>query len=74
MISKVLNFPPHQRRVVLEAFELQDKTDKLGAFLQTPAFLMIDLTEQGRLQTQHGAMTEYLHVLDDRLASFEVPK
>lgn len=71
MQSKVLNFQPHQRRVVVEAFDLQEKTDKLKAFLTTPQFQGLDEAEQNRLRVQLTGMEVYLETLDRRLAAFE---
>lgn len=74
MQSKVLNFQPYQRRVVVEAFDLQEKTDKLKAFLATPQFQGLDEAEQNRLRVQLTGMEVYLETLDRRLAVFETQR
>ena len=74
MQSKVLNFQPYQRRVVVEAFDLQEKTDKLKTFLTTPQFQSLDEAEQNRLRVQLTEMEGYLAMLDQRLAAFETQR
>jgi len=62
---------PHQQRVVDEKTELDDKREKLGAFIQTnPIFGKLDEAERERLVRQHSCMTEYSDILGERIAAF----
>jgi hypothetical protein len=62
---------PHQQRVVDEKRELDDKLTKLIAFItSSPVFESLDLTDQGLLCDQQGAMTDYSAVLEERIARF----
>lgn len=61
---------PHQERVVNERDELADKTHKLGNFMGTSTFRLLDSDEQDRLFKQYAFMRLYLDVLGERIATF----
>lgn len=62
---------PHQERVVTEKRELDEKLDKLKAFIETNAtFKTLPEDEQGRLNRQFDAMAEYSSILGQRIAAF----
>lgn len=62
--------PPHQVRVFVEHWELQDKIEKLRAFRGTGMFATLPGTEQGRLTRQQEAMQQYSDILAERIAAF----
>jgi len=61
---------PHQERVVTEKTELDDKREKLTAFIGGDVYRTLDKAEQSRLNRQLEAMTLYAHVLGERIAAF----
>ncbi len=62
---------PHQQRVVDEKTELDDKREKLRAFIDGNAiFASLPTDEQHRLQCQDGYMEAYSEVLGERIAAF----
>lgn len=62
---------PHQDRVVTEKKELDEKLDKLKAFIETnPIFKTLPQTEQLLLNRQYDAMAEYSHILGQRINGF----
>lgn len=67
---KGTHLKPHQQRVVKEKAELDDKLDKLNAFLKSAEFNNLDRDEQTRLQRQCLAMLSYSAVLNDRITAF----
>lgn len=64
------DLPPHQKRVIDEKRDLDDRKDKLEAFFETSTFAQLDDSEQGRLHAQHAAMGDYSRVLGERIAAF----
>jgi hypothetical protein len=54
-------------RLYDEKNQLEDKTNKLGAFLFTVDFIKLDEIQQGLLQIQHSAMMTYLKCLNERI-------
>lgn len=71
-IGHVQHLPPHQQRVVGERAVLADKTSKLSAFIESGRFSTVNGDEQERLVAQRKAMTDYLYILDARIAAFSV--
>ena len=63
---------PHQQRVLAEAVELDERLQKLSAFIDGEAFKGIDVDEQARLTAQAGAMASYLAVLQERIGAFSI--
>ncbi len=61
---------PHQQRVVDEKAELDEKMDKLTAFIDTPVFSGLDAAEQERLVRQLHHMGHYTAVLAERIRAF----
>ena len=61
----------YQERVVQELKDLQDKYDKLAAFMQQASYRALDKPEQARLAKQYVIMGQYIGVLKDRIAHFK---
>lgn len=61
---------PHQKRVVDEKADLDEKLEKLGDFCNTPIFAGLDQAEQNRLNRQFLIMELYAQVLGERIAAF----
>jgi hypothetical protein len=61
---------PHQERVVTEKSELDEKRQKLTAFIGGEIYRGLDPVEQSRLNRQLEAMTLYSNVLGERIAAF----
>ena len=72
MKSTVMKLAPHEQRVVVEAFELNEKLGKLRAFQSSDMFKSLTDEAVDQLNRQADVMAEYLSVLDERLHSFEV--
>ncbi len=62
--------PAHQMRVIEELAQLQERTEKLGAFVDSSIFGTLPEDEKRRLGAQHGAMTYYAEILKERVAAF----
>ncbi len=65
-------YAPHQQRVVDEKAALDDKHEKLRAFLGRDDFVTIvaDEKERERLYRQSSVMAEYSQVLRERIEAF----
>ena len=62
---------PHQQRVVDEKKDLDEKLDRLKAFLETsPIFNGLPADERERLGRQFDVMAEYSSILSQRIAAF----
>jgi hypothetical protein len=66
-VSEIL---PHQKRVVDEKSELDQKLSKLSEFLMTTMFASLPEDEQLRLRKQHLIMVEYSEILRQRIEAF----
>ena len=62
----------HQQRVVDEKRDLDEKLQKLTAFISSESFATIvqDAEERGRLVCQEEIMKDYSAVLGERIAAF----
>jgi hypothetical protein len=60
----------HQQRVVDEKAELDERFEKLRAFIRTPTFNGVDGAEQDRLCQQVAVMGRLSDILGDRIAAF----
>jgi hypothetical protein len=61
----------HQERVVAEKEVLDEKVDKLKAFiLENPTFKSLPKDEQRRLNRQLDVMAEYSGLLGQRIEAF----
>lgn len=61
----------HQQRVVDEKKELDEKLDRLKAFIEAgPVFKTLHEDERGRLGRQFDVMAEYSSILSQRIAAF----
>ena len=65
-------YAPHQQRVIEEKRELDEKIQKLTAFIYSEKFVSIvsDDDERLRLLQQDEVMRQYSRVLCNRIASF----
>ena len=71
MKSTVLKLSAHEKRAVGEAFEVQERLSRLCAFLGSSSSANLSDEDRANLNEQAAVMSEYLRVLDARLASFE---
>ena len=62
---------PYQERVVAEKRELDDRVNKLHAFLESPVSDEVDRQELVRLGRQLQIMREYAGVLAERIEAFK---
>jgi hypothetical protein len=62
---------PHQQRVVTEKQELDEKIDKLKAFImESPIYQKLPDDERQRLNHQYDVMVEYSRILRARIEAF----
>jgi hypothetical protein len=62
---------PHQQRVVDERKDLDEKRDRLKAFIEeSPIFKSLPVDERRRLKSQFDVMTQYSNILSHRIAAF----
>lgn len=61
---------PHQQRVVDERQELEDRINKLRAFIPTDLCMSLPFAERARLARQLKIMLEYSEVLAERIEAF----
>ncbi len=62
---------PWQERVVVEREELEEKIQKLEAFIRSPGYASVLHDERYRLHQQMFYMGEYSRILADRIAVFK---
>lgn len=62
-----------KNRLLSEKQELDEKREKLSAFLNTEAFTKIDEVQQLLLPLQLDAMNLYSTILGDRIALLDKP-
>lgn len=62
---------PYQERVVIEKQELDDKIDKLEAFLRSENYQGVDLLNQQLMMQQLGIMLAYSSILSRRIETFQ---
>jgi len=60
----------HQQRVVIEKQELDEKREKLGAFIESEFYQTLSSAERNRLTQQALAMERYSTILGERIAAF----
>ena len=63
-------YQAHQIRVVGEKTELDEKLDKLGAFIHGDDFTNVETEERLRLFRQFVVMKHYSKILGERIAAF----
>jgi hypothetical protein len=61
---------PHQQRVVEEKKELDEKREKLGAFIEGKLYQTLPEAERDRLSQQAIVMMTYSTILGERIAAF----
>lgn len=62
---------PHEQRVIDEKAQLDDRMEKLVAFLGSETFTQVDTYNQLLLQMQAHAMTTLSGILNLRISQFE---
>jgi hypothetical protein len=66
---------PYQQRVVYERDQLEDRLSKLNAFINASGspsiFDSLPHDERARMSAQAHYMSQYLSVLNDRIAAFK---
>ena len=62
----------YQERVISEKRELDERWDKLIAFICSDRIASLPVDEQDRLKRQCKIMGEYSAVLDERISAFKV--
>jgi crAss001_48 related protein len=65
---------PYQERVIEEKKELDEKIEKLAAFIESDAFISVSTREKVRLHRQEVLMQLYSKVLADRIEAFSFPR
>lgn len=70
-VGDVSGLLPHQRRVVAERAELEDRIGKLFAFLLTDVCMSLPFGERGLLSQQHNDMCLYSETLGQRISGFK---
>ena len=60
----------HQKRVIEEKAELDEKLGRLKEFFTTDTFNNVDAVEQQRLRRQASVMNIYSDVLGERVSAF----
>lgn len=61
----------HEQRVVDELVALNDKKDKLKAFIDTaPGFKKLDQIDSALLLEQYAVMEQYANILQKRIEKF----
>lgn len=63
----------YQLRVIAERDELDGRLEKLRTFAHGRTFVDVDRDEQRRLMRQMLIMSDYLDILDQRIAAFQEP-
>jgi hypothetical protein len=63
---------PYRERVIAECDELQDRLNKLSAFIDIDdgVFDGLEEAERNRLYKQEAAMSAYLSILKERIENF----
>jgi hypothetical protein len=70
-MGQVSRMWPHQRRIIAEKVQLDDKLSKLRTFLDSARLnATCDIAERERLRAQAGIMASYADILDERISAF----
>ena len=70
IISQVQEQQPHQRRVLIEYLDLQEKTRALRAYLAGEQIKELEPVDQNLLFEQYRIMGMYMRVLENRIERF----
>ena len=62
--------PPYQQRTINKKRELDERLDKLNAFMDSVLFQSLNPDEANRMRVQVRHMTGYSQVLAERIAAF----
>ena len=68
-----MTLEPHELRVIAERNQLDERREKLKAFMASPASKGLDPFERARLVRQSMAMKAYSDVLAERIDAFVPP-
>ena len=69
-ISQLQKRPGHERRVLMEFIDLQEKAQALRSFLGSRAIDELEPVDQNLLYEQYRIMGMYLGVLENRIQRF----
>jgi hypothetical protein len=64
--------PTYQSRVVTELRDLDEKIERLSAFVNGDVFQTVEAKERTLLASQLAVMREYADILRDRIACFAI--
>ena len=70
IISQVQEQQPHQRRVLIEYLDLQEKSRALRAYLAGDQIKELEAMDQNLLFEQYRIMGLYMRVLENRMERF----
>ena len=70
IISQVQEQQPHQRRVLIEYLDLQEKSRALRAYLAGDQIKELEAMDQNLLFEQYRIMGMYMGVLENRMERF----
>lgn len=70
IISQVQEQQPHQRRVLIEYLDLQEKARALRAYLAGDQIKELELLDQNLLFEQYRIMGMYMGILENRMERF----
>jgi hypothetical protein len=73
LVGKIDHLPPHEQRMVAEAAQINDRIQKLEAFMLTPLFASLAGDVQKLRTMQLDAMKLYGAILGQLLFKFEAP-
>ena len=69
----MVSLAPHQKRVVDERDDLNDKLWRLKLFTDMPKFDELPMPDREDLLEQYKVMDLYRHILDRRIRRFSFP-
>ena len=70
IISQVQDQQPHQRRVLIEYLDLQEKARALRAYLSGDQIKELEAPDQNLLFEQYRVMGIYMSILENRIERF----
>ena len=70
IINQIQEQQPHQRRVLIEYLDLQEKSRALRAYLAGDQIKELEAMDQNLLFEQYRIMGMYLGVLENRMERF----
>ena len=70
IISQIQEQQPHQRRVLIEYLDLQEKSRALRAYLSGDQIKELEAPDQNLLFEQYRVMGLYMSILENRMERF----